>query len=120
MLLCPSPVPGPEQNRDRLCLVATSLPVSTQQYEEIGMVGMSDPFVSVGRLLPLLQVVQLPDTSLSEGRETGLQVEAGGVEDGVELVLPPVLGLDAVTGDPLDRLGDKVNIVFIKSLEIII
>ena len=92
----------------------------TQQNEEIRMVGMSDPLVSVGRGLPLLQVVQLADTSLSVSREAGLQVEAGGVEDGVELVLPPVLGLDAVSGDPLDRLGDKVNIVFIKSLEIII
>ena len=98
----------------------TSLSVSTQQNEEIGMVGMSDPFVSVGRLLPFLQVVQLADTSLSEGRETGLQVEAGGVEDGVELVFSPVLGLDPLTGEPLDGLGDKINVVFIKSLEIII
>ena len=81
---------------------------------------MSDPFVSVGRRLPLLQVVQLADTSLSVSLETGLQVEAGGVEDGVELVLCPVLGQDPLTGDPVDGLGDKVNIVFIKSLEIII
>ena len=92
----------------------------TQQNEEIRMVGMSDPFVSVGRRLPFLQVVQLADTSLSVSLEAGLQVEAGGVEDGVELVLRPVLGLDAVTGEPLDRLCDKVDIVSIKSLEIII
>ena len=72
------------------------------------------------RLLPFLQVAQFPRTSLSEGRETGLQVEAGGVEDGVELVLPAVLGLDPLTGEPPDGLGDKINVVFIKSLEIII
>ena len=81
---------------------------------------MSDPFVSVGRRLPFLQVVQLADASLSVSCETGLQVEAGGVEDGVELVLRPVPGLDPLTGDPVDGLCDKVNIVFIKSLEIII
>ena len=81
---------------------------------------MSDSFVSVGRRLPFLQVVQLADASLSVSLEAGLQVEAGGVEDGVELVLPPVLGEDAVTGEPLDWLSDKINIVFIKSLKIII
>ena len=84
------------------------------------MVRMSYPIVGVGRLFPLLQAVQLPDARLRVGPETGLQVEAGGVEDGVELVLRPVLGLDAVTGDPVDRLCDKVDIVSIKSLEIII
>ena len=84
------------------------------------MVRMSYPIVGVGRLFPLLQAVQLPDAGLRVGPETGLQVEAGGVEDGVELVLPPVLGEDAVTGDPLDGLSDKINIVFIKSLKIII
>ena len=47
------------------------------------MVGMSYPIVGVGRLFPLLQVVQLPDARLREGPEAGLQVEAGGVEDGV-------------------------------------
>ena len=81
---------------------------------------MSDPFISVGGLLPFLQVVQLPDASLSVGLQTGLQVEAGGVEDGVELVLRTVLGLDTVRGDPPDWLCDKLYGVFIKSLEIII
>ena len=77
---------------------------------------MGDPFVSVGRLLPFLPVVQLPGASLRERREAGLQVEAGGVEDGVQLVLPPVLGQDPLASDPLDGLSDEFNIVFIKSL----
>ena len=81
---------------------------------------MGDPFVSVGRLLPFLPVVQLPGASLSVRREAGLQVEAGGVEDGVQLVLPPVLRQDPLASDPLDGLSDEFNIVFIKSLEIII
>ena len=84
------------------------------------MVRMSYPIVGVRRLFPLLQAVQLPDAGLGVGPETGLQVEAGGVEDGVQLVLPPVLGLDTLGGDPLDWLCNKLYRVFIKSLEIII
>lgn len=81
---------------------------------------MSNPLISVGRLLPLLQVVQPADARLREGGEAGLQVEAGGVEDGVEVVVPAVLGLDTVLSDPQDGLGDKLHSVFIKSLKIII
>ena len=81
---------------------------------------MSNPLISVGRLLPLLQVVQPADARLREGGEAGLQVEAGGVEDGVEVVVPAVLGLDTVLSDPQDGLCDKLHSVFIKSLKIII
>ena len=84
------------------------------------MIWMCDPFISVRRPLPLLHVVLLASASLGEGPETSLQIEASGVQDGVQLVLRAVRRPDTLTCHLLDCLCDELNIVFIKSLEIII
>ena len=84
------------------------------------MVGVSYAFVGVGGLLQLLKVVGFSDSNLGESLQAGVQVEPSGVEDGVKLVLGAISGPDASAGHLLDGVRDQGNIVFIKSLEIII